>query len=1229
MSLFKFMLYCLFVYLSIVGLPVHAQPVANPETTDSTITVTPQWIEEQRQVITKAQAALQANKQALPKKISNQMLEEAASLRQAANQKVEELRVQRVERQSVQDNLDKKTARLTEFQTTLNQLTQFPRAEQTLAQNKRISAVKKDVALYKQAVELEQQSIELFKTQTELAIKQTLFAIEWHSQLQTVQQNNWLKEQKQVIADAQTALDRQQETLQTAQAELPNKIATLETAESTFEILKKQFEKAALDKQIAALEVKNLDLERQSAQTNLDNQLKNFREPEEKLENLRKTPPVEEEHKLLHEKRIAVFDNKIELQKQALELEQQQFDILKLRLEQAHKRLALSTQWYDKLQPVYRHSQKQALKKQIQQERQRYVDRAAKLRQQLDLIPALEENIARRYLLGVQIQKNHELADWVGRQLEIRDIQEQLQRWQKMAKALQENTNTAVFHSQLDNTKAVITELNALLPKIQASEVLLQSKMAFLEEQQELVKERRDIFSGNALKENTKAQKLLTKLKSILQQELEQIPPLLKEGNELLALLENSYKDNMHRALLRQRVLPESAVQWWSLFKEVGTIPSLIMQLLQHTWRGFTQAFQQTSNQRWFLLCIVTLVWLSVVLGVSAWTTRIFEGRGEARSRLVEHLVVGLRLLHKNILSIAVTGVFLLFIWLTLPNQLSTLVTLFLLLTFLGGKLLINLSELLLGDSTGNQIRSLNKLSFFNKRGFLPRFDRVLATFLSVPDLKSQNTIKLYRQLRWTIIVLGLLTVITALSHLEHKGQVRLSLTARDLIDSVFMVLLSLTILPFMRVRQLILTWVGTRTEGYWLLVIKLITLLLPVAILAVSILGVVGYISLGWTVASYLSVFLLVLTGWLIARGFLNDLMILWKNLVLKHSHYGSLWAEDLIPLGHKLLSLVLFGLAVIALMWLTGWYSDVAIKESIGQVFNFPLVTFKSGEQITVIDVFVSILIIWAVFWLGSWSRRITYRWVFLRITDTGIRHSLSVFIQYVIVLVGLLIVLKAIGIDPTAFTVFAGAIGIGIGFGMQNVVSNFISGILLLVERPVRTGDLVEINGHVGHVSKIGIRSLILRKRDKTELVVPNSDLISNAFSNWTHSDKTYRLSVFINVSYDDDLHFVQKILMEAVGELPEILSKPAHKVLLWEFTDFAAKFRVDCYIDPDFDKTYRSTVLFKIWDRLKAAGIKIPYPQQDMHIKLASNAQLSDGSLLVPHSTYSSPSDREIC
>jgi len=1162
MYLFKRILCYLVVCFS---LTVNAQPVVHSETT-----VTPQWISERQLVITnaqttleKAQAALQAKEQSQREqiaaleqadKITEKMLEEAAQKRQAANQKVEK---RRLERQQTQAQLDQQLERLTALQTKLEKLTQYPRAELTVAQNQRISEVENTLALQKQAIELEKQYLDILKKQSALAIKQTVLAIEWHSQLQTVPQLPLIKDQKQAIVDAQTTLERNQESLQKAQENLPNQIASLE--QLTFEKLTKRLDKAALDRDAAEVELNNFVLERQSTKAHLETQQKDINEQQEKLEERRKTPPPDPEQLPIQEKRISEREAQLDLQKKRIELETQNLDIIDQRIEHAEKRLKLATEWHDKLQAVYPARQKQALEHQMRQAQQRHLSRAAELRWQLNKVPESEEYAAQRELLGIQIQEANEQALQVERKFKREHLQEQLQRWQQTAQERQEATD--ISEKQIEDTLALIEKVKLSLQEFQAMQELLQSKMIVLEKQQNVVAKRGETLQGNALKDNKKAKKQLATLKKTLQQELDQIPSLLEKGEEVRTLLENAYKANLSLVLSKKRELPTSTAEWQILLGDLRTIPNFFMQQWQLAGRGFLQAFQQTPTQGWLTLGVVTLIWLSFVMGMSVLFRRL--SLVEERSGFINRRLLGMRLWRMNTVSIGVVGMFLLLLWLTQPASLSLIVTLILLLTWLGGKLLLNLFWLWL----------------------------------------SELDPKLYRQLRWIIVVLGILTVITALVHVEDEGYVvSLSLTTRELFDSLFMILLSLTVLPLLRMRKIILA--SLPEKAYWRLVTQLLTLLLPLVVLAISILGLIGYISLGWSVAKLLSLFFLVLTGWLIVHGFMTDLIKLLKNGVSKDSRFYELWTEDLVPLMEKLLGLLLFGLAVLAFFWLNGWYSNVAVKDNIAQFLNFSLFSLGEGKKVTVENVLLAIVLIWAVFWLGSWSRRLGYRWIYLTVTDTGIRHSLSVFTQYMVVLIGLLIVLKVIGIDPTTLTVFAGAVGIGIGFGLQHVASNFLSGLILLVERPLRVDDYVEIAGsHCGTVARIGMNNTTLQMPDRQDVIIPNSELIARPFINRTRTDHIMRTTLYVGISYEDDPHKAENIIKSVLDEVPEILTDPGYDIFLWEFADSRVTFRINYFLDLRDVNMFgiKSTVLFNIWDSFEKAGIKIPFPQQDVHLK----------------------------
>ena len=270
--------------------------------------------------------------------------------------------------------------------------------------------------------------------------------------------------------------------------------------------------------------------------------------------------------------------------------------------------------------------------------------------------------------------------------------------------------------------------------------------------------------------------------------------------------------------------------------------------------------------------------------------------------------------------------------------------------------------------------------------------------------------------------------------------------------------------------------------------------------------------------------------------------------------------------------------------------------------------------SADITLWRIVLTTIILLVVIWLGQWSRAVTYRWLFSRIGDLGVRHSLSVFTQYTVVLIGLLALLRIIGINLTTLAVFAGAMGVGLGLGLKDLANNFISGLFLLIERPLRSGDIVKIGAHEGEVSSIGMRSLTLRTFDNQMVIIPNSAVTNDAFTNWTHQDRILRTMLVIGISYDSDPHTAKAIIERAVREHEAVLEEPASSVLLWEFADSSINFRVYYFVDigQHSGLKTRDQILFTIWDRFKDAGIHIPYPQRDLYIKAWPGVGESAGS-----------------
>jgi small-conductance mechanosensitive channel len=198
--------------------------------------------------------------------------------------------------------------------------------------------------------------------------------------------------------------------------------------------------------------------------------------------------------------------------------------------------------------------------------------------------------------------------------------------------------------------------------------------------------------------------------------------------------------------------------------------------------------------------------------------------------------------------------------------------------------------------------------------------------------------------------------------------------------------------------------------------------------------------------------------------------------------------------------------------------------------------------------------------------------------------------------------LVALGAIGIDLTALTVLTGALGLGVGFGLQKAVANFVSGLSMLLDRSIRPGDVISVGQTFGWVRTMGGRYVAVQTRDGLEYLIPNEDLITKEVVNWSNSDNQIRIRAPIGVSYKADIHKARQLCVEAACATNRVLKEPAPLCHLVGFGDSAVDLELRFWInDPRAGlANVKSDVLLKVWDKFKAEGIEIPYPQRDVHL-----------------------------
>ena len=275
----------------------------------------------------------------------------------------------------------------------------------------------------------------------------------------------------------------------------------------------------------------------------------------------------------------------------------------------------------------------------------------------------------------------------------------------------------------------------------------------------------------------------------------------------------------------------------------------------------------------------------------------------------------------------------------------------------------------------------------------------------------------------------------------------------------------------------------------------------------------------------------------------------------------------------------------------------------EKIKAILNFPLLPL--GEvKITLWTLVYFLVLLLLLFYLTGKIRKLLVERVLVRTKlDVGAQQAIGSISRYVLLMVGLLIILQTVGINLTTLNVIAGAVGIGVGFGLQNIASNFISGLIILFERPIKVGDRIVVGDVEGDVIEIGARSTTVVTNNQIAIIVPNSMFISEPVVNWKYNDPRVRFEIPVGVSYGSDVRLVERLLLEVARENADVLKEPPPDVCFREFGESSLKFVLRVW---NHNHVHRKLVLysalnFAIHDKFKVHGVEIPFPQRDLHIR----------------------------
>jgi small-conductance mechanosensitive channel len=275
--------------------------------------------------------------------------------------------------------------------------------------------------------------------------------------------------------------------------------------------------------------------------------------------------------------------------------------------------------------------------------------------------------------------------------------------------------------------------------------------------------------------------------------------------------------------------------------------------------------------------------------------------------------------------------------------------------------------------------------------------------------------------------------------------------------------------------------------------------------------------------------------------------------------------------------------------------------------EILDYPLVKFGHTE-FTPLSLAKVLLWLLLVLVLQYFLRRLVVQRVLKHTRlDAPLQYAISRFAGYVFVAIGFYIALQVNGVDLSSLAVIAGAIGVGLGFGLQNVIHNFVSGLIILAERPIAIGHRVEVGEVAGQVSRISLRSTTVVTNDNISIIVPNSDFISNKVTNWSYGDPRVRIRLPVGVAYGTDIEKFRSVVLGVAAAHPKVLRDPAPEAFFNGFGDSSLNFELAVWTAEMTAKPrrFRSELYYAMEKALRENQIEIPFPQRDVHVRSSSS------------------------
>jgi potassium efflux system protein len=704
--------------------------------------------------------------------------------------------------------------------------------------------------------------------------------------------------------------------------------------------------------------------------------------------------------------------------------------------------------------------------------------------------------------------------------------------------------------------------------QIQTSNSLLQNKLKFLKNYIALINKDLQERGGPDFAHEQVRLAPLKEIMLVYQNLFLRIKELEKEAAAQQILIAKQLKLQLAN---RQGLPGWSLNAWFALGQTIVQIPALTIDKLVGLYEPVINKLELVSSWQWLVVLLGALIWFATWLKLRRFLA-VDRVRLQQRSRgffSAQTVIVVLHLLQRHL-----SGIMLLAGLIGLLFLLNIPIKLFLLIISMGVvclifSIVIQLAHILLLENTTDE---------------------------------SGHDVKLYYRLRTTLLVGGIVTLATIL-----VNQLPVNYEVQDLFGRLFMLFLLIVALVLMKSWEVVPTLLEPYIENkhaYLKRVVRWLSFLIPFSLLTNALIGLVGYVELAWAIADYQGLFLVVLTAYLLLRGLLDELVRWASEQCIRHFRNGWLWSQALLKPFHQILKLALLLLSIMSLFELYGWGDRVPlINTSLAKLLSMKLFVISSTATVTGLTILQLAVLVVILIWIAHWSREFAYRWLFVHTKDLGLRNSLAIFTHYTLIAIGITIGLNILGLNWGNISVILGLFSLGVGLGLRDLFNNFFTGIFLLLERPVKVGDWVTVGDYDGQVSHIGARSITVTTDDRQELLVPNADIFSKNFINWTHRDSVVRALVTIKTNRKDNPQRVRDIILEVLATIEKILSNPKPEVYFKEIDKVLLEFKVEYYVDLNHIGSrsgVRSQFLFSLWERFASEGILPPEVSQDVHL-----------------------------